>query len=45
MEWAPSGRTVMTATTAPRLRVNNGIQVFRCGDCSICQGNPQTFHT
>lgn len=26
--WSPDGRYLMTATTAPRLRVDNGIKVF-----------------
>ncbi len=26
--WSPCGRYLMTATTAPRLRVDNGIKVF-----------------
>ena len=32
MDWSPDGRILMTATTAPRMRVNNGIQLFRQGD-------------
>lgn len=32
MDWSPDGRTLMTATTAPRMRVNNGIQLFRQGE-------------
>ncbi len=31
MDWSPDGRVLMTATTAPRMRVNNGIQLFRQG--------------
>ena len=33
MDWSPDGRVLMTATTAPRMRVNNGIQFFRQGTC------------
>jgi translation initiation factor 2A len=29
LEWSPCGRYVLTATTAPRLRVDNGFQVFK----------------
>lgn len=29
MEWAPDGRHLMTATLAPRLRVDNALYVFR----------------
>ena len=29
MDWSPDGRHLLTATTAPRMRVNNGIQIFR----------------
>jgi uncharacterized protein with WD repeat len=28
-EWSPDGRYLITATTAPRLRVDNGFEVFR----------------
>ncbi|GBG91863.1 hypothetical protein CBR_g53754 [Chara braunii] len=28
-EWSPNGRYVMTATTAPRLNVDNGIKMFK----------------
>ncbi|PRW44612.1 eukaryotic translation initiation factor eIF2A family [Chlorella sorokiniana] len=28
-EWSPCGRYLMTATVAPRLRVDNGLQVFK----------------
>ncbi|XP_024536257.1 eukaryotic translation initiation factor 2A [Selaginella moellendorffii] len=28
-EWAPDGRLLMTATTAPRMRVDNGIRIFK----------------
>ena len=28
-EWAPDGRHFLTATLAPRLRVDNGFQIFR----------------
>lgn len=27
-EWSPDGRTVLTATTSPRLRVDNGIKIW-----------------
>ncbi|KAL3688850.1 hypothetical protein R1sor_015159 [Riccia sorocarpa] len=29
-EWSPDGRYFMTATTAPRLQVDNGIRFFKC---------------
>ena len=29
LEWSPEGRHLLVATTAPRLRVDNGIQVFK----------------
>ncbi|EIE21931.1 eIF2A-domain-containing protein [Coccomyxa subellipsoidea C-169] len=29
LEWAPDGRSVLTATTAPRLRVDNGFQIYK----------------
>ena len=29
-EWAPDGRSLLVATTAPRLRVDNGFQLLRC---------------
>lgn len=29
LEWSPCGRYVLTATTAPRLRVDNGFQIFK----------------
>ncbi|KAK9918766.1 hypothetical protein WJX75_006714 [Coccomyxa subellipsoidea] len=29
LEWSPDGRTVLTATTAPRLRVDNGFQIYK----------------
>lgn len=29
LEWSPCGHKVLVSTTAPRLRVDNGIQVFR----------------
>ncbi|CAM6125215.1 unnamed protein product [Calypogeia fissa] len=28
-EWSPDGRTFMTATTAPRLQVDNGVKFFK----------------
>lgn len=28
-EWAPSGRVLLAATTAPRLQVDNGIKIFK----------------
>jgi len=27
-EWSPDGRHIMTATTSPRLRVDNGVKIF-----------------
>lgn len=27
-EWSPDGRSLLTATTAPRLRVDNALRVF-----------------
>lgn len=29
LEWSPCGRFLLTATIAPRLRVDNGVQVFK----------------
>ncbi len=29
-EWSPDGRTVLTATLSPRLRVDNGIKLWHC---------------
>lgn len=29
-DWSPDGRHLLTATIAPRLRVDNGFQVYRC---------------
>lgn len=29
LDWSPCGRYVLTATTAPRLRVDNGFQIFK----------------
>ncbi|BDA46939.1 Eukaryotic translation initiation factor 2A [Coccomyxa sp. Obi] len=29
LEWSPDGRTILTATTAPRLRVDNGFQIYK----------------
>ncbi|GAB4814302.1 hypothetical protein N2152v2_001348 [Parachlorella kessleri] len=29
LEWSPDGRCVMASTVAPRLRVDNGVQVFK----------------
>lgn len=43
-EWAPDGRHFLTATLAPRLRVDNGFQIFRwevmlpCFANKICSG-------
>lgn len=28
LEWSPNGETILTATTAPRLRIGNGFKVF-----------------
>lgn len=34
-EWSPCGRYLLTATTAPRLRVDNNVRVFNyVGECS-----------
>ncbi|KAG6811806.1 hypothetical protein H0H92_005729 [Tricholoma furcatifolium] len=29
-EWAPDGRTLLTATLSPRLRVDNGVKIWHC---------------
>ena len=29
-EWSPNGRMLLVATTAPRLRVDNGLTLYRC---------------
>jgi len=29
-EWNPDGRTILTATLSPRLRVDNGIKIWHC---------------
>ncbi|KAJ7700725.1 eukaryotic translation initiation factor eIF2A-domain-containing protein [Mycena rosella] len=29
-DWAPDGRSLMTATLSPRLRVDNGIKIYHC---------------
>lgn len=30
-EWSPDGKHIMTATTSPRLRVDNGIKIYHVG--------------
>ena len=41
LEWSPDGRHLLTATTAPRLRVDNGYQMYKCAPCSnTCTGPP-----
>ena len=37
LEWSPCGRYVLTATTAPRLRVDNGFQVFKYNGSLLAQ--------
>ena len=37
LQWSPCGRYVLTATTAPRLRVDNGLQVFKYNGNLITQ--------
>ena len=37
LEWSPCGRYVLTATTAPRLRVDNGFQVFKYNGSLMAQ--------
>ena len=32
--WSPDGRHFLTATVAPRLRVDNGFQIYRQCDCT-----------
>ena len=34
LDWSPDGRHLLTATTAPRLRVDNGYQMYKCAPCS-----------
>ncbi len=29
-EWSPDGRSLLTATLSPRLRVDNGIKIWHC---------------
>ncbi|KAF8333939.1 eukaryotic translation initiation factor eIF2A-domain-containing protein [Cantharellus anzutake] len=29
-EWSPDGKTILTATLSPRLRVDNGIKIWHC---------------
>ena len=29
-EWSPDGRSILTATLSPRLRVDNGIKIYHC---------------
>ncbi len=36
LEWAPDGRSVLTATTAPRLRVDNGFQIYKYAHIHAC---------
>lgn len=38
-EWAPDGRHFLTATLAPRLRVDNGFQIFRWEVMLLCFAN------
>jgi uncharacterized protein with WD repeat len=40
--WSPCGRYLMTATTAPRLRVDNNIRVFNY--VGKCQDQQHTLH-
>ena len=35
LEWAPDGRLFMTATIAPRLRVDNGFHLYRCSQATL----------
>lgn len=37
MEWAPDGRHLMTATLAPRLRVDNALYIFRHDGVLVAQ--------
>ena len=37
MEWGPDGRHLMTATLAPRLRVDNGFCIYRHDGTLIAQ--------
>jgi len=37
LEWSPCGRYILTATTAPRLRVDNGFQVFKYNGSLLAQ--------
>jgi translation initiation factor 2A len=37
--WSPCGRYFLTATTAPRLRVDNNVRVFNyVGECDLARG-------
>jgi len=35
-DWSPDGRHLLTATIAPRLRVDNGLQIYRCTLVPFC---------
>ena len=32
-EWSPDGKHILTATTSPRLRVDNGVRIWHVGGC------------
>ena len=37
LEWAPDGRHLMTATLAPRLRVDNAFSIYRHDGTLVAQ--------
>ena len=45
LEWSPDGRHLLTATTAPRLRVDNGYQMYKCASSSKTCSNHPGAHT
>lgn len=44
LQWSPCGRYVLTATTAPRLRVDNGFQIFKYNGTLINQKQYPTLY-
>ena len=44
LDWSPDGRHLLTATTAPRLRVDNGYQMYRCASSSNTCTDPPGSH-
>ena len=44
LDWSPNGRHLLTATTAPRLRVDNGYQMYKCASSSNTFAVPPGSH-